>query len=47
VPDGEGSELVFKLIRQSGMSDAQFARDTGAVEADLKTLTEPLERKRS
>ena len=46
VPNGEGSELMFTLIRQSGMSDAQFARDKGAVEADPKTLKALLEGKR-
>ena len=46
VPNGEGSEFIFTLIRQPGMSDAQFARDKGAVEADLKTLKELLEGKR-
>ena len=46
VPNGEGSEFIFTLIRQPGMSDAQFARDKGAVAADLKTLKELLERKR-
>jgi hypothetical protein len=31
VPNGEGSELVFTLIRQPGMSDTQFAEDKAAV----------------
>jgi hypothetical protein len=45
VPNGEGSEFMFTLIRQSGTSDAQFARDKETVEADLKTLKGLLERK--
>ena len=45
VPNGDGSEFVFTLIRQPGMSDAQFAKDKAAVEADLKTLKDLLERK--
>jgi len=45
VPNGEGSEFVFTLIRRPGMSDAEFARDKAAVENDLKTLKDLLERK--
>ena len=44
VPNGEGSEFVFTLIRQSGVSDGQFAQDKAAVENDLKTLKGVLER---
>jgi polyketide cyclase/dehydrase/lipid transport protein len=47
VPNGEGSEFVFTLIRQSGMSDGQFAKDKAAVENDLKTLKGLLERESS
>ena len=45
VPNGEGSEFVFTLIRQPGMSEAQFARDKAAVEKDLATLKGLLERR--
>src|SRR5262249_58139853 len=45
VPNGEGSEFVFTLIRAPGASDAQFAEDQAAVETDLKTLKDLLERK--
>lgn len=45
VPNGEGSEFVFTLIRQPGMSDEQFANDKAAVELDLQTLKALLERK--
>ena len=45
VPNGEGSECVFTLLRRPGMSDAEFARDKAAVESDLKTLKDLLERK--
>jgi len=45
VPNGEGSEFVFMLIRQPGMSDGQFAKDQAAVENDLKTVKDLLERK--
>jgi hypothetical protein len=44
VPNGEGSEFLFTLIRQPGMSDGQFAQDKAAVERDLKTLKDLLER---
>jgi hypothetical protein len=44
VPNGEGSEFIFTLIRQSGMSDEKFAEDKAAVEKDLRTLKEILER---
>ena len=47
VPNGEGSELVFTLIRQPGMSDGQFAKDRAAVENDLMTLKALLERESS
>ena len=45
VPNGAGSEFVFTLIRQPGMSEAQFARDKAAVEKDLATLKGLLERR--
>jgi hypothetical protein len=43
VPNGAGSEFVFTLIRQPGVSDEQFAQDKAAVEHDLKTLKGVLE----
>ncbi len=46
IPNGEGSEFVFTLIRQPGMSDEKFAEDKAAVEKDLRTLKRLLERKR-
>jgi hypothetical protein len=47
LPNGEGSEFVFTLIRQPGMSDGQFAEDRAAVENDLMTLKALLERESS
>jgi hypothetical protein len=44
VPNGEGSELIFTLFRQPGMSDEQLDEDRRAVEKDLRTLKELLER---
>lgn len=46
VPNGDGSELIFTLIRQPGVSDEQFAADRAAVEKDLRALKELLERER-
>jgi carbon monoxide dehydrogenase subunit G len=43
MPNGEGSELLFTLIRQPGMSDEQFAKDQAAVQKDLHALKELLE----
>jgi hypothetical protein len=43
VPNGQGSEFTFTLIRQPGMSDEKFAEDKAAVEKDLRTLKELLE----
>ena len=47
VPNGEGSEFIFTLIRRPGISNEEFAGDRAAVEKDLKTLQELLERKLS
>jgi hypothetical protein len=44
IPNGQGSEFTFTLIRQPGMSDDQFAADRAAVEEDLKTLKDLMER---
>jgi hypothetical protein len=44
VANGDGSEFVFTLIRQPGMSEEQFAKDRAAVESDLRTLKGVLER---
>jgi uncharacterized protein YndB with AHSA1/START domain len=43
VPNGNGSEFVFTVIRRPGVSDDEFAKDTAAVEKDLKTLKDLLE----
>ncbi|WP_018993822.1 SRPBCC family protein [Thioalkalivibrio sp. ALgr1] len=43
LPNGEGSELVFSLFRQPGMSDEQFDSDRCAVEKDLDQLKVRLE----
>ncbi len=38
MPYGKGSEFVFSLFRQPGMTDEQFEADALAVEADLQRL---------
>lgn len=46
IADGDGSEVVFTLRRQPGMTDAEFDRDAAAVAADLARLRGVLERLR-
>ena len=43
VPNGEGSELLFTLIRRPGMSEEALEKDRAAIDADLKTLKRLLE----
>jgi hypothetical protein len=38
IPYGDGSEVVFTLRRQPGMTDDQFRADADAVRADLASL---------
>jgi hypothetical protein len=40
---GVGSEVVFTLRRQPGMTDAAFDRDAATVQEDLATLKGVLE----
>lgn len=44
VRNGGGSEVVFTLYQQAGMSEEKFAEDIEWVERDLKTLKELLEK---
>lgn len=43
VPRSGGSEFIFTLFRQPGMSDEEFQRDAAAVRSDLATLKSVLE----
>ncbi|MFY0665096.1 MAG: SRPBCC family protein [Natronospirillum sp.] len=43
VPNGDGSEFIFTLLRQPGMSEDQFEEDAHAVVKDLQTLKTLLE----
>ncbi|MBN8942222.1 MAG: SRPBCC family protein [Rhizobiales bacterium] len=38
VANGGGAEVILTLFRLAGMSDADFARDAGAVARDLASL---------
>jgi len=46
VPDGAGSEVEFILRRRPEMSDEEFRRDAGLVQADLTRLKHLLEASR-
>jgi len=46
VPNREGSEILFTLFRQPGVSDAGFQRDIAWVHRDLNRLKEVLEASR-
>ena len=43
VPNGDGAEVMFTLLRQADMSDEQFAADAAWVEKDLAALKTILE----
>ena len=43
-PNNHGSEVIFTLYRQTGMSDQKFADDAGSVERDLNKLKTLLEK---
>jgi hypothetical protein len=43
IPDGDCCEVVFTLRRLPEMSDEDFARDAGLVQADLTRLKHVLE----
>jgi hypothetical protein len=43
IPAGDGSEVVFSLRRLPDMSDEDFVRDAGLVQADLTRLKQILE----
>lgn len=43
IPNGSGSQVLFTLFRQAGMTDQRFADDRAMVERDLQTLKRVLE----
>ncbi len=44
VDDGEACEVIFTLLRRAGTSEAEYAADAAAVEADLARLKALMER---
>ncbi|TXH80612.1 MAG: SRPBCC family protein [Rhizobium sp.] len=44
VPNGDGCEVMFTLLRLPGMDDERFAADAEHVMRDLQTLKELMER---
>jgi hypothetical protein len=44
VPNGDGCEVMFTLLRLDGMTDAQFDADEAHVAKDLATLKSLMER---
>ena len=45
VPNGDGAEVMFTLLRQPGMDDAVFERDAAHIARDLDTLKRLMEEK--
>jgi uncharacterized protein YndB with AHSA1/START domain len=43
IPNGEGSEVLFTLFQQEGMTEQQFEEDAALVLSDLQTLRRILE----
>lgn len=43
VPNGDGAEVMFTLLRQPGMDDAAFEADAAHVARDLDTLARLME----
>jgi hypothetical protein len=43
VPNGDGCDVVLTVRRQHDMTDADFDRDSGLVQADLSRLKQVLE----
>ena len=42
-PNGEGSEILFTLFQQEGMTDQQFAEDAALVLSDFEALRRGME----
>lgn len=45
VPNGDGAEVMFTLLRQSGMDDEALASDAAHIARDLDSLAERMEEK--
>lgn len=46
VANGAGSEVLFTLFRMPGVTDEEYAADTGLLEQDLGTLKQLMESNR-
>jgi hypothetical protein len=46
VPNGDGAEVMFTLLRHPDTDDAAFERDARQIEKDLQTLKDQLEAQR-
>jgi hypothetical protein len=46
VPNGDGAEVMFTLLRQAAMDDAAFEADAAHVRKDLETLKRLMEEHR-
>lgn len=44
VPNGDGCEVMFTLLRLPGMTDEQFAADAAHIQKDLATLKSMMEK---
>ncbi len=44
IPNGDGAEIMFTLLRQPGTDDKAFETDAAAIHQDLSTLKNILER---
>jgi len=44
LPNGEGAEVIFLLLRQPGMDDAAFESDAAHVARDLEALADLMEK---
>ncbi len=47
VPNGDGAEVMFTLLRQPDMDDAAFEKDAAHIARDLETLQRLMEDKES
>lgn len=43
VPNGDGAEVMFTLLRQPGMDDTAFESDAAHIARDLETLKQLME----
>lgn len=44
IPNGEGCEVIFSVLRKEGMTDEEFLADQEAIRKDLAALKDVLEK---